>query len=357
MSKNGPTLHDVARHAGVSIATVSRVARGIGEVAPATRDRVLQAIEEMNYRTSHFGRALVKRRHETLGIVFPGLRGPYYSEVIHGFEVEAIYARMSVLILGTELIPHAGEQVEGMTDRADGLVIMGGASIDDALIERLAIRGVPLVLMARRPLAEIPAVRVDNIGATIELTRHLLEDHGYRRLVFVGDIDGAPDAHDRWTGFLEAHRRADVALPGAPIAVGFDENAGAAAARIIFGTRPYPDAIVCANDELAFGVASVASARAIDIPGEVALTGWDDIPLAGVMTPSLTTIRQPTRELGSVAARMLLDRIEGATIEPHETVLPTQLIRRTSCGCDSGDGPDALLAATSMVEGRAIAPG
>lgn len=337
MGKNGPTLHEVAKRADVSIATVSRVARGIGNVTPTTRERVLRAIDEMGYRTSHFGRALVNRRHETLGIVFPGLRGPYYSEVIHGFEVEAVHAQMSVLILGTELVANAGERVEGITDRADGLVIMGGSSVPDALIEKMDARGVPIVLMARRPLADVPAVRVDNVGATIELTRHLLDDHGYRHLVFVGNIAGAPDATDRWAGFVEAHRQSGIAPPPSPIPVGFDEFAGAAAARLIFASPPFPEAIVCANDELAFGVASVATARNIDIPGDIALTGWDDIPLASVMTPPLTTIRQPTRELGSLAAKLLLSRIAGTVIDPHEIILPTELIRRSSCGCGKRD--------------------
>lgn len=346
MTNTGPTLHEVAKRAEVSIATVSRVARGIGDVTPATRERVMRAIVEMNYRTSHLGRALVNRRHDTLGIVFPGLRGPYYSEIIHGFEVQAVEAKMSVLILGTELLNHAGDLVEGMTDRADGLVIMGGSFVADDLIERLAARGVPIVLMARRPLAEVPAVRVDNVGATIALTRHLLDHHGYRRLLFVGNISGAPDASDRWDGFVEAHRRAGIAAPDEPLAVGFDELAGVDAGRMIFASSSFPDAIVCANDELAFGVASVATARHIDIPGDVALTGWDDIPLARAMTPPLTTIRQPTRELGAIAAQLLLSRISGTTIEPHETVLPTELTIRSSCGCGrrndilNGSAPD-----------------
>ncbi len=337
MGKNGPTLHEVAKAAGVSIATVSRVARGLDDVTPATRDRVLRTIQEMDYRASHFGRALVRRSHDTLGIVFPGLRGPYYSEVIHGFEVEAVHARKSVLILGTELIGHANDQVRGMTDRADGLVIMGGSSIDDGTIQRLVARGVPIVLLARSPLAGIPAVRVDNLGATFELTRHLLEDHGYRRLVFVGNIEGAPDASERWEGYLEAHRRFGVEPPERPVPVGFDEYAGAAAARMIFAEHPYPDAIVCANDEIAFGIASVATARNIDIPGEVALTGWDDIPLAAIITPPLTTIRQPTRDLGSMTARLLLEMIDGRTPAPLDTILETRLIRRASCGCGRRD--------------------
>jgi len=343
MGNSGPTLHEVAKRAEVSIATVSRVARGVGDVTPATRERVMRAIVEMNYRTSHLGRALVNRRHDTLGIVFPGLRGPYYSEIIHGFEVEAVKAQMSVLILGTELLTHAGDLVEGMTDRADGLVIMGGSSVPDDLIERFASRGVPIVLMARRPLAEVPAVRVDNVGATIALTRHLLDVHGYRNLLFVGNISGAPDASDRWDGFVEAHRQMGLPPPPVPVAVGFDELAGVAAARMVFASPPYPDAIVCANDELAFGVASVATARNIDIPGDVALTGWDDIPLARAMTPPLTTIRQPARELGAITAKLLLSRIGGTVIDPHETVLPTELTIRSSCGCGRRD--DILIGA------------
>jgi len=342
MGRNGPTLHHVAERAGVSIATVSRVARGIGDIAPGTRERVLATIAEMGYRPNHLGRALVQRRHETLGIVFPGLRGPYYSEVIHGFEVEAAGTANSVLILGTELIPHATEQAVALADRSDGVAIMGGAAIDEDEIQRMAVRGVPIVLLARPPLPGCPAIRVDNRAATRDLTEHLLRDHRYRDLRFVGNIDGAPDASERWEGFLDAHRASGVEPPDAPIPVGLEEWAGAIAGHSIFSQPPLPDAIVAANDEIAFGIVSVAIARGVRIPEDVALTGWDDIPLARMMTPPLTTVRQPMRELGTEAARALIAMIGGQEIAQDDRILPTSVIYRASCGCSAPDGAHAV---------------
>ncbi|MGN6033068.1 MAG: LacI family DNA-binding transcriptional regulator [Thermomicrobiales bacterium] len=342
MGRNGPTLHDVAEQAGVSIATVSRVARGIGDIAPGTRERVLAAIAEMGYRPNHLGRALVQRRHETLGIVFPGLRGPYYAEVIHGFEVEAVGTANSVLILGTELIPHATEQAIALADRADGVAIMGGSAVDDGEIARLARRGVPIVLLARDSLPGCPAIRVDNRQATRELTSHLLGEHGYRSLCFVGSIDGAPDAAERWLGFLDAHRDHGVSPPEAPIPVGLEEWAGAIAGHSILSQPLLPDAIVAANDEIAFGIASAAASRGIRIPEDLSLTGWDDIPLARVMTPSLTTVRQPMRELGAEAARALIALIDGQEIAYEDRILPTTVIYRASCGCRPASGSGAI---------------
>ena len=349
MGRTGPTLHDVAKQAGVSIATVSRVARGIGDIAPETREHVLATIAAMGYRPNHLGRALVQRRHETLGIVFPGLRGPYYAEVIHGFEVEAVGTANSVLILGTELIPHAAEKAVSLADRSDGVAIMGGAAVDDAAIERIVAGGVPVVLLARESLTGCPVIRVDNRAATRELTRHLIADHGYRALRFVGSIDGAPDASERWLGFLDAHRELGIAPPSAPVPVGLEEWAGAVAGHALLSQPAIPDAIVAANDEIAFGIASVAAALGIRIPEDVALTGWDDIPLARMMRPPLTTVRQPMRELGAEAARTLIAMIGGQQIAGSDRILPTSVVYRASCGCP--------MPADAMAIGAAVARG
>lgn len=333
MGTKGPTLHEVADRAGVSIATVSRVARGFEQVSATTRDRVLEAIDDLNYRPSHFGRALVKRRHGALGIVFPGLRGPYYSEVIHGFEVEAVKARMSVMILGTELLREADELVLGMADRADGLAIMGG-TIGDDLIRRIADRGTPLVTMARHALGSTPNVRVDNMSGTLALVRHLLVDHQYDRLEFVGSIDGAPDGADRWAGFVQAHHDAGMTPPDVPAAQGFEETAGVVAAhRLLDRNGTPPRAIVCVNDEVAIGMLSAMALRGVQVPEDIAITGWDDIPFAGVVSSPLTTVHQPARELGAQTARSLLASIEQRPENPGQIVLPTTFVTRASCGC------------------------
>ncbi|MBA2775623.1 MAG: LacI family DNA-binding transcriptional regulator [Chloroflexia bacterium] len=332
MRAKGPTLYEVAERAGVSIATVSRVARGLGQISLETRTRVLAAIDDLNYHPSHFGRALVKRQHGTLGIVFPGLRGPYYSEVIHGFEVEAIAAGMSLLILGAEHLPSADAQVLGMADRADGLAIMGG-TIGDALIQRLARRDVPIVTMARAKLPGIPNVRVDNYASTLALVTHLIHEHGYRRLEFVGNIVGAPDALERWRGFERAHRDAGLDPPSEPLSSAFEHTSGMQAALHILDLPERPRAIVCGNDEIASGMTSTLAAVGVRVPHEIAVTGWDNSPFARYTTPPLTTIAQPARALGQQTATMLLALIARNGDVEEEVVLSTEPIIRASCGC------------------------
>ena len=335
MGTKGPqatTLHQVADRAGVSIATVSRVARGLDHISAETRGRVLTAIDELNYRPSHFGRALVKRRHGALGIVFPGLRGPYYAEVIHGFEVEAVAAGMSLLILGTELLPNADAQVLGMADRADGLAVMGG-TIGDDLIQRLAARGVPIVTMARPQLPGIPNTRVDNYASTLALVTHLIQHHGYDRLEFVGNILGAPDAIERWRGFVQAHLDAELTPPNEPLSSAYEQASGVQAALSILDLSRRPRAVVCGNDEIATGMLSSFAASGVRVPDEIAVTGWDDGPFARYATPPLTTVSQPARALGQQTARTLLVLIERGEFIEHEVVLSTEPIIRASCGC------------------------
>lgn len=331
MGKTTTTVHEVARHTGVSIATVSRVVRGVGQVSEETRRRVQEAIAELGYRPSHLGRALVERRHAALGIVFPGLSGPYYSEVINGFESEAVAARQSVLIFGTHLLKQSEEQVLEMASRVDGMAIMGD-TLSDATVQRLIDQEAPIVLLARRQLDGLPTVRVENVGSTRELTSHLIEMHGYTRLAFIGNPTGSPDVTDRWEGYAEAHRRAGLD-PGEPIRIGFQQTDGLLVATRIFSGDQWPRAIVCANDEIALGVHGAATACGLRIPGDVAITGWDDIPMARLLSPALTTIRQPMFELGAQTARTLLARIRGALDEVPDVLLPTEVIIRQSCGC------------------------
>lgn len=333
MAPKSPTLHEVASRAGVSIATVSRVARGLDQISPETRTRVLAAIKDLNYRPSHFGRALVKQQHGTLGIVFPGLRGPYFSEAIHGFEIEAIAARMSLLILGTERLPKADAQVLGMADRADGIAVWGG-SVDDSLLDQLAHRGVPLVTIARPSFSpDIPNTRVDNVESTRALVTHLIADHDYTDLAFVGTVAGSPDGVERWEAFRQAHADAGLSPVRPPLTVGWEQTSGVRAAIDVLHMHTRPRALVCANDEIATGILSTFAARNVRVPDDIAVTGWDDGPYAHFATPSLTTVSQPSRELGSHSARVLISLINNQSVPDTDVVLPTHAVFRASCGC------------------------
>lgn len=323
------TVREIAEIAQVSIATVSRVSRGIGQVSPQTRERVLQVIEEHGYRPNQLGRALAEQRHGSVAIVFPGLAGPYFSELIQGFESEAMETGASVHIVGTHRREAADDDVLAMSARVDGIAVHGG-TIREETLRRLAAE-VPVVVLAGQPLDGIPAVRADN-SRVAELTRHLLVDHGYRRLAFVGNPDGSPDVTERWEAFKQGHREARVPAPKNPLKIGLQQSDGVIAAGELLDGRRRPGAIVCANDETALGVLMGALGRGLRVPGDVAITGFDDVAMSSLVQPGLTTIRQPIRELGAVTARLLLSGLGGPGAV-MDTVLATELVLRGSCGC------------------------
>jgi LacI family transcriptional regulator len=337
LPKNAATIYEVARHAGVSIATVSRVNSGDGPVSTTTRARVVQAIEELDYRPHPSARSLAAQRHDAHGIVFPDLSGPYYSAVIHGFEGKAVEDRKSVLILGTHGRDAADDLVQDLAARCDGLVIMG-RTVSDRVVERLSRHGLPIVLLARPPVPGADTVRSENRSTAADIVRHLF-DHGHDDLLFVGDPASSPDAAERWAGFEDAWREGRGEPAPAPIVSGFTEAGGYAAVMgLLAGGRRMPSALMCANDEIAIGAIRAIRERGIDVPDHIAITGWDDIPVASIVAPGLTTVRQPMRELGAAAAALLEERISGSRTEPRHVLLPTSLVVRTSCGCTPNGG-------------------
>lgn len=318
------TIRDVAREAGVSIATVSRVMRDGAGVRPDTRERVRRVAAELDFVPSALGRQLAERRHAANGIVFPDLSGPYYAEVVLGYEAVAGELGRSVLILATQGRPDAAAKVLEMADRCDGLVVLGGA-VDDALVERLVERGTRLVLVARTPLDGVDAVVAENRDSAAALATHLVEV-GVRTIRFVGDPELSSDVAERWTGL-------QAGLAGTPATAALsapteelDEGAGRSAARTALDDLP--DAFVCANDELALGVLDELRARGIDVPHQVRVTGWDDVMAARYA--GLTTVRQPMREVGATAARLLDELITGTRTTTRHELLPTELVVRSS---------------------------
>lgn len=324
-----PNIYSVADRAGVSIATVSRVQRDRGVVAAGTRDRVLRAIEELGYRPNGTGRALAEQRTDAIGIVFPDLSGPYYSEVIGGCEARVVAEARSLLILGTHGRERAADLVFDLAGRVDGLILMGRTLPDDVVLE-LDRTGVPLVLLARAGLEGIPSVRAENVAAAEALAAHLLRG-GHESIAFLGDPASSPDAAERWQGFLAAHEHAGRPAPAAPVPTLFDEVHGHAAAGELLDAAASPTALMCASDEIALGALAAAQERGLSVPGDLAVTGWDDIQVARYVSPALTTVRQPLGLIGARAAELLFERIHtGAT--PAGEVLPTELVVRASCG-------------------------
>jgi LacI family transcriptional regulator len=328
------TIYEVARHAGVSIATVSRALRGSDLVTEATRARVRAAAEELNFTPNRLGRSLAEGRHAANGIVFPDLVGPYYAEVLLGYEEVASDLGSSVLILATKRRRDAAAAVVELAGRVDGLVIVGN-TVGDDVVSGIAAGGVPVVLLARPPVAGIDTIRTRNAATAWILAAHLAE-HGHRRIAFLGDPAGSPDVAGRFAGLAAGLGAAGLPVPE-PVPCAFDVAAGeAAAGPLLRGERL--DAIVGANDEVALGVLLAAEAAGLRVPDDLAVIGWDDVLAARFA--GLTTVRQPMRELGATAARWVHRRIaERAGADraapappPRRRILPTRLVVRRSCG-------------------------
>ncbi|MER5644358.1 LacI family DNA-binding transcriptional regulator [Streptosporangium sp. NPDC002524] len=326
----GATIYEVAQRAGVSIATVSRALRNTGPVAAGTREKVLRAVEELSFTPSRLGVSLAQGRHAANGIVFPDLSGPYFAEVLLGYEEVAAELGRSVLILSTRGRAAVQDLVRDLVGRVDGMVIFG-RTVGDAVVDEIVRSRTPLVLLARDPVERADAVSSENTASAEALATHLL-GHGYTTFALAGDDDRG-DVTQRWTGVRRVLSGHGI-RPPEPLPCELTVEGGYAAGRTLLSKKHgrRPRAVICADDQVALGVILAAEELGLDVPGDVAITGWDDIMAARHARPALTTVRQPMRLLGARAARALDELIKGIRTVPNSEILPTQLIVRSSCG-------------------------
>ncbi|RDI34818.1 LacI family DNA-binding transcriptional regulator [Lentzea flaviverrucosa] len=329
-AKPGATIYSVAEHAGVSIATVSRVLQGAAVVAEATRQKVLTAVDELGYTPLGAARSLAVRHHEAHGLVLPELSGPYYAELLMGFEARAAELDQSVVLVLTGSRTDLVAAVRQLATRVDAIAVFGSAAIPADVVRMLRAKK-PVVVIAGEPHDGIEAVAAENLGSARELAGHVL-DHGRRRVLFVGDPDSGPDVRNRHAGFVAAHR--DRGLDAAePVRVALSEADGAAFARRLLAGEHEADALMCANDELALSIMTALQDAGRDVPGDIAVVGWDDVMTSRYVRPGLTTVRQPVHELGALAASRLHELVSGEPPREDAQTLPTQLVVRSSCGC------------------------
>src|SRR5450631_2788349 len=324
------TLHAVALRAGVSTATASRVLKGSGPASKPTRAKVLSAAHELGYAPPGRPRPPVARRHEVFGLVLADLAGSYDSELVLGFGSSAADLGQRIDLVVSRRRSDASEALHALAAGVDGLAI-GANTVPDSVIHDLSGR-LPVVLIARPPVKGCDCVGSENVGNAVLLTTHLLE-HGRSHLVFVGDPNSSPDVAERYSGFRTAHVVAKVPMRRPPLRVPLVEGAGIHVAEEILRRRVKVDGLVCANDDLALAIIRRLQDSGVRLPDDLAVVGWDDVTAARYISPALTTVHQPIRDLGRFAAIQLQARIAGEQPVGMARVLPTQLVIRSSCGC------------------------
>jgi LacI family transcriptional regulator, galactose operon repressor len=335
-------MYDVAGLAGVSTATVSRVLHNSHLVRPDTRERVLAAIDELGFVPDGSAQGLSRRRKDIIGLAAleRGVHETDIEEAGRLFVDEVVHAVESVLRgSGCSLLLTFGppgeafsRRVRSLSGKVDGLLVAEEVMAPAAL--RTLARRTPVVVIAgRREERELDLVAADSAAGTAALARHLMADHGYRRLSFVAGPADSPDARERLAMFTEAAHTYPGCTVGPVIRGDFSEDSGAGAARSLLARPELPRAVVCANDQMAIGALRVLTGAGLRVPADVAVAGFDDIYASRVVSPPLTTVSQPLRELGRRAARRLLTRIEDRQLTPQSDILATRLVIRSSCGC------------------------
>jgi LacI family transcriptional regulator, galactose operon repressor len=344
------TLYDVARLAGVSTATVSRVIHGQDRVRDSTRARVQQVIEQLGYVPDGAAQSLSRRRKCVIGLVCVERQSPaqqydiesmsllFYDEILRGVEGRIRHHNWSLLItyLQEDYEPDL-PRLLSLSGQVDGLLI-GEGIVPSQFLSKLAAR-LPVVVIAGSPHERAAdVVTADNRAGAAALLAHLIDDHGRRRLYHVDGPQSAPDARERrlaLSELLAAHP--DCQLAGSSqgsFSVQSGEEAGAKL--LAEGPGELPDAIICANDQMAIGVLQALTRAGIEVPGQVAVAGFDDIFPGSLCDPPLTTVHQPMRLLGERACARLLERIARPGLRPKVELLPTELVLRSSCGCPPG---------------------
>ena len=342
------TLYDVARLAGVSTATVSRVVHGQDRVREGTRIRVQRAIEELGYVPDGAAQSLSRRRKDVIGMVcvereaqqydIENMNLLFYDEVLRGVEARIRDEEWSLLITFLQGANDPGfPRLESFSGKVDGILI-GEGIVPDRFVERMAAR-VPVVIFAGTPderAADV--VTADNFSGSAAVVNHLIRDHGKRRLFFVNGPADSPDTRERRLALDHILRsNPDCQLIGSHqgyYSVRSGEDAGEKL--LALPRSELPDAVVSANDQMAIGILKALASAGIRVPEDVAVTGFDDIFPGSLCDPPLTTVHQPMRLLGERACARLLDRIANPGLPPAVELLPTELVLRSSCGCPAG---------------------
>jgi LacI family transcriptional regulator len=328
-------LVDVAKRAGVSVSTASYVVTGSRPVSEETRRKVLAAIDEVGYTPDAVARALRSSRSQTVALVVPDIRNPFFTALIDGVEAEARASGQSLLMVNTGEDPD--REVAALRDlaaqRVDGFIIGLTRRTPRDLVENLRASRRPFVLVDRAGPADVDQVTVDN-----EIAAKVMVDHlagiGHRRIGFVAGVRGISTAEDRLAGYVAGLEAAGIPFDDALVVDGGSKRDLARRAVVEALGRPNrPTALVVSNNDMALGALEAIRQLDLVVPRDIAIVSLDDVPWAGVLPAPLTAVAQPSFAMGREAIRLLLRRIQAADAPPRWIKLRPEFVHRQSCGC------------------------
>jgi LacI family transcriptional regulator len=335
------TIKDVAREAGVSVATVSRVLNNSGPVRPETRLRIDAVARRLRYAPNGAAQSLSTRKTSVIGVLLPDLYGEFFSEVIRGIDRTAQQHGYHVLVSSSH---NDRQQIEAalraMHGRVDGLLVMSPDLDAQSLGGNLPARLPVVLLNCQVDGLAYDSVNIDNYGGAYAMTEHLVR-LGHRRIAIIQGASKNHDARERLEGYRQALRDAGVAgSEDLEFDGDFSKQSGYRAAERMLRLEPRPTAVFASNDSMAIGALSALRQAGVSVPGDLAVAGFDDIPMARYANPPLSTVRVAIAELGAHAVALLL---KGGALadgqERQQKVLPTTLVVRASTGESEGSVP------------------
>lgn len=320
------SIHDVARAAGVSVATVSRSFTSPSAVAAATRERVLAAAQELRYEPNRAARGLITGRTGNIGVIVPDLGNPYFHAVLKGAQARARRADYAVFVAdGQERADEEEALISAMRKQVDGIVLCS-SRLAPATLDGL--ESTPTVVLLNRRVTGRPSVVVDSAGGMRQAVAHLAQ-LGHRQLVFIPGPRRSWSNQQRQRGLREAGRAHGLAVEVlAPVAPVFESGVEVADAALATGAT----VILGYNDLVAVGILHRLAARGVRVPEQVSVVGFDDVPLASMVNPPLTTVALPTGQAGEAAVEVLLERLAHPDVALADRMLPATLVVRATTG-------------------------
>jgi LacI family transcriptional regulator len=330
------TIKDVAREAGVSVASVSRALNGHRGVTPETTERIREIAARLRYVPHVAARSLITRRTHTIGALLPDLYGEFFSELIRGIDLAARARGLHLLVSSShDSTEEAAAALRAMQGRVDGMLILS-PRVDAPFLRANLPEGLPAVLL-NSPVCD-PAygvLNIDNYAGAYAMMRHLLREVGHAHVAFVAGPEGNFDARERERGYRAAmaHYAPGVACDVVP--GDFTEESGYAAAATLLARPNRPRAVFAANDMMAVGCLYAFKEADLRVPDDIALAGFDDIPIARYLTPPLTTVRVRIADLGRSALDRLAEQFGTSTPPPAVAdTLSCEVVVRGTCGAD-----------------------